>query len=241
MKKFLSIFVTFIALCACNSEDVVSDGLSTPEEEQTQISRSAESDNEIKYPFINLMVGEDMIKAEPRTAFLKRDADYLKNRNASEQVMDMERLQSMYDEANLDGFEDELDQKILDLYGAENLMDIKKALRSYVKGREIDYDNISLSPVQLNHFNLTVRFLGDIARPYKDYLLMSNFGSATTEEDCFEAAMNELVELGIGYGLCLVTGTFVGPSTIFTAYQAYKIYREYEDCLERVRENEKPA
>lgn len=85
MKKFLSIFVAFIALCACNSEDVVSDELSVgSEENQTQISRATGIRDSAIYPFINVMIGEDLRYTEPRKAFLKCDADYLLSRNVSQ-------------------------------------------------------------------------------------------------------------------------------------------------------------
>lgn len=114
MKKFLSIFVALIALCACNSEEpTAADSPSVIEENNPQLSRSG-STHPMKYHFINLMVGEDIERCVARESFLQSDAAFLLSRNATERIQDIAHLKSMVEEGALEEFEDMIDQKLLD-------------------------------------------------------------------------------------------------------------------------------
>lgn len=237
MKKYLSIFVAFIALCACNSEDVVSDELLVgSEENETQISRATGTRDSAIYPFINVMVGEDLRYTEPRKAFLKRDADYLLSRNASQQVTDLARLEAMYAEVDIKSFEDERDQKLLDLYGAEKLRQVTKALKARFYGDVEALDAIPLSPLEQVHINRTLLFIDDVAEPFKDLVLMKDFDSAKTHKECYDVAVEKVIELGVDYVFSEIAsgGSFTLPISAYYALKLCKICWDYNNCLARV-------
>lgn len=237
MKKFLSIFVAFIALCACNSEDVVSDELSVgSEENQTQISRSTDTRH---YPFINLMVGEDISIAEIRTAFLKSDAEYLLSRNVEEKEQDLRRLRSMIDRKSLSKIEDEVDQKLLDLYQPETLRKVKRILTSYTCGDATALNELTSMPLsseQCDHLNMMIIFIDDVLKPFDNHMLKGSFETATTHKECYDAA----VEAALAYGFDFATSTLLSlvlPTkglAVYNAIKLYKVYLDYDECLNRV-------
>lgn len=240
MKKLLSIFVAFFALCACESEDVISDNLTVcPEEYQTQISRSSGTGPLTNYSFINLMIGEEFGSFVPRRAFLKRDALYLLSRSKREKIYDFTRLRSMLGTKSLDEIEDEMDQKILELYEPEKLSKIKQVLTSYTCGDVTalnELTSISLSSEQYDHLNNTLIVIDDVLKPFDIHVLKGNFDSATTHKECYDAAVEAALRFGLDFAISTTLSLALPTKglAIYYAIQLYKVYLDYDDCLNRV-------